>query len=328
MLSTKNVIIDYTDVPVTWIFETYCKLNNPLTGQNEKMKSLFNVNDKTPSMYVYFDPIQKIYKYKDFSTNKSGHGINLVMELFKINFADAANKIITEYKDYLKNNKEYKQSEFKECPKFKIGNYTVRSWNKTDADFWLTYNIGTTILNKYNVKPLENYTLEKNDDGSVLETVTISNGYSYGYFKNDGSLYKIYQPKSSKKFLKINSYIQGSDQLENHHNLLITSSLKDVMSIKSLKLNFDCIAPDSENTMISKEVIKDLIKKYKNISVMFDNDEAGINAMKKYKELYDFNVFLLPLSKDLSDSIKDYGFKKVFYTFVPLINKSFDNGKS
>jgi DNA primase len=100
------------------------------------------------------------------------------------------------------------------------------------------------------------------------------------------------------------------------------------MSIKSLKLNFDCIAPDSENTMISKEIITELMKKYKNISVMFDNDEAGIKAMKKYKELYNFNVFLLPLSKDISDSIKDYGFKKVFYTFVPLINKSFDNGKS
>lgn len=327
MLNTKNIIIDYTDVPVTWVFENYCKLNNCLSGQNEKMKSLFNANDKTPSMYIYLDNIKKEYKYKDFSTGKSGSGINLVMELFNITFVDAANKIINDYKDYLKNNKEYKQSEIIECSKFKIGDYKIRTWNKIDADYWLAYNIGSTILNKYNVKPLESYTLEKDNDG-ILEKITISNGYSYGYFKNDGSLYKIYQPKSNKKFLKVSPYTQGLEQLENYPNLLITSSLKDVMSIKSLKLNFDCIAPDSENTMISKEVITDLIKKYKNISVMFDNDEAGINAMKKYKELYNFNVFLLPLSKDISDSIKDYGFKKVFYTFVPLINKSFDNGKS
>lgn len=327
MLTTKNVIIDYKEVPVTWIFENYCNLNNSLIGQTEKIKSLFNPNDKTPSMCIYFDNTQKLYKYKDFSTGKSGSAINLVMELFNLPYVQAANKIIEDYKNYLKNNKEYKQFEIKECPKFKVGNYKIRSWNKLDADFWLRYNIGTSILNKYNVKPLENYTLEKDNEG-VLESITISNEYSYGYFREDGSLYKIYQPKSNKKFLKMDSYIQGLDQLENHHNLLITSSLKDVMSIKSLKLNFDCIAPDSENTMISKEIITELMEKYKNISVMFDNDEAGIKAMKKYKELYNFNIFLLPLSKDISDSIKDYGFKKVFYTFVPLINKSFENGKS
>ena len=44
MLTTKNVIIDYKEVPVTWIFENYCNLNNSLIGQTEKIKSL--VDDK------------------------------------------------------------------------------------------------------------------------------------------------------------------------------------------------------------------------------------------------------------------------------------------
>ncbi len=47
----------------------------------------------------------------------------------------------------------------------------------------------------------------------------------------DGTLYKIYQPKvQKKKFIKVTDYIQGSDQLAGHNHLVITSSLKDILS--------------------------------------------------------------------------------------------------
>jgi DNA primase len=55
---------------------------------------------------------------------------------------------------------------------------------------------------------------------------------------------------------------------------------------------------------------------------MFDNDESGVKAMQKYKEKYPFvKVALLPLSKDISDSIKDHGAKKVREHLVPILNK-------
>ena len=41
MLSTKNIITNLKDVPQTWIFEYYCNLEEPLTGQNVKLKSFF-----------------------------------------------------------------------------------------------------------------------------------------------------------------------------------------------------------------------------------------------------------------------------------------------
>jgi hypothetical protein len=48
--------------------------------------------------------------------------------------------------------------------------------------------------------------------------------------------------------------------------------------------------------------------------------------MEKYKEIYPNIVpVVLPMSKDLSDSIKDHGAKKVYYTMVPLLNKKLDN---
>ena len=153
--------------------------------------------------------------------------------------------------------------------------------------------------------------------------------YLYGYFKNDGTLYKIYQPKTlDKKFIKVADYIQGMAQCYNENYLIITSSLKDIMSIKSLKLNIDVIAPDSENTILKTDIMEDLNEKYKKIIILFDNDDAGIEAMKKYKEKYPYvEIALLPMSKDISDSIKDFGAKEVRNRLVPILDKKLQDGK-
>jgi hypothetical protein len=155
----------------------------------------------------------------------------------------------------------------------------------------------------------------------------ITGNYLYGYFKNDGTLYKIYQPKTlDKKFIKVSDYVQGSEQTKNNDFLLITSSLKDIMSLKSLKLKLDIIAPDSENSLIKKELMTEYVKTYKKMIVMFDYDEAGIKAMERYKELYpELVTTVLPMSKDPSDSIKDFGPKEVFLRIVPLLNKKLEN---
>jgi 5S rRNA maturation endonuclease (ribonuclease M5) len=155
----------------------------------------------------------------------------------------------------------------------------------------------------------------------------ITGNYLYGYFKADGTLYKIYQPKTlDKKFIKVADYVQGSEQLKNNKYLIITSSLKDVMALKSLKIPVDVIAPDSENSMIRKELMESYIKKYKKVILVFDFDDPGIKAMEKYKELYpEIEYTALPMSKDPSDSIKDYGAKEVYYRLVLLLNKKLED---
>ena len=55
MFKTKNLVHDIKDVPATWIFEHFCKLKEKLTGQDVKMKSVFNIREKTPSMCIYID---------------------------------------------------------------------------------------------------------------------------------------------------------------------------------------------------------------------------------------------------------------------------------
>lgn len=90
--------------------------------------------------------------------------------------------------------------------------------------------------------------------------------------------------------------------------------------MKSLGLNCDFIAPDSENTMIRANIVDDLKSKYQRILTLFDNDDAGIAAMKKYKEIYDIDYVYFDLEKDVADAVKVHGVSVVKHKLVPLIN--------
>jgi 5S rRNA maturation endonuclease (ribonuclease M5) len=205
-----------------------------------------------------------------------------------------------------------------------VTSFKVRQWSTQDQYFWTQFNIGSKLLEEFHVKPLESYCMTKDD-----KELCIKGLYLYGYFKADGTLYKIYQPKTlDKKFIKVTDYTQGIHQCTGEKYLIITSSLKDIMSIKSLKLkHLDIIAPDSENTILKNDLMEDLETKYKKIILLFDNDEAGLESMKKYKEKYPFvQMTVLPMSKDISDSIKDFGAKEVRNRLVPILDKKLNNG--
>jgi hypothetical protein len=84
MISTKNLVTNFSDVPKEWIFEYYLNLKERLTGQDVKMLSAFNSKDKIPSMFIYFDTSKAEYKFKDFSSGYQGDCINLVQHLFNL----------------------------------------------------------------------------------------------------------------------------------------------------------------------------------------------------------------------------------------------------
>lgn len=313
MLTTKFLVHDVHDVPVTWIFEYYARLPYKLSGQDIKIKSLWNSRDRNPSMFIYLDKGKGFYKFKDFSTGRQGSAVDMVKELYSEEFFKAATRIINDYNDYvLHNNGGYNVDEFKQHSKYQVCSYNSRKWNTKDQYYWTQFNIGSRILEHYNVRPLEDYTMckEEEDENKFL---TISSNYIYGYFRDNGELYKIYQPKvKEKKFIKVASYLQGQDQLKDQPNLMIVSSLKDLMAIRSLKIpGYDYVAPDSENSMIPKQQMLDFTSKYYNIHMILDNDDAGHKAMEKYSSLYDVTTFNLEMSKDIADSVRDFGPKAV-----------------
>ena len=322
MISTTALITSITDVPREWAFEYYLDLKEKLTGQNVKMLSVFNSRDKVPSMYVYFDVSSGKYKFKDFSSGCQGSHIDLVKDMYGISANDAMAKIILDYEAYIKNNGKREDLKLKVYDRYKVVDYEIRHWTNLDEAYWTSYKIGSKLLEYYNVAPLEFFRMEKEENGETISH-TFNRKYIYGYFRKDGSLYKIYMPKvTDKKFIKVENYIQGMDQLNsNHKTLVITSSLKDLMCFVRLGFHgVDVIAPDSENSLLTQIQIDKLEQRYKKIYVLFDNDVAGKNSMQKYEDLYGTKSILLDMSKDLSDSVKDFGLIKVKEALNPLLN--------
>lgn len=309
MISTKG-LFDITSVPITWVFEHYCKLTEKLSGQDVRMKSLFNSNDKTPSMFIYVNKEKGVYKYKDFSTNRGGDHVDLVQQLFGLpDRFSAIDRIVKDYSLY-KPGDAYTIQTFKQSPRYKVDTCTLRNWNTNDAKYWGQYNIGSKLLDFYNVKPIQEYVMFKEDDG-LYKSINVSSSILYGYFNKEEELCKIYQPTNSrKKFLKIKDYVQGSDQLQGKDKLFIASSMKDGLCLRTMFPDFDFIAPDSENSMIKKEFISQL--NHKEMYIIFDNDDAGRISTEKYCNMYpNLKPLYLQVEKDVADAVKAHGTKKI-----------------
>ena len=112
MFNTKQLVFTEKDVPSNWVFEYYLDLPEKLTGQDVKIKSIFNPNERTPSMCIFVDQINAQYKYKDFSSGKFGSKIDLVKELFHVGYPGAVEKIIEDFNSFIKNN-EFLNTNFK-----------------------------------------------------------------------------------------------------------------------------------------------------------------------------------------------------------------------
>ena len=73
--------------------------------------------------------------------------------------------------------------------------------------------------------------------------------------------------------------------------------------------------------MIKGYVIEHLKKKYKKIITLFDNDDAGKTAIKKYSNMYKLDGMIFPTAKDISDAMKENGFGYVHNILQPLLKR-------
>tara|TARA_R110000851_G_scaffold2136_3_gene8148 strand:- start:107 stop:1084 length:978 start_codon:yes stop_codon:yes gene_type:complete len=322
MFNTKNFIDKWENVPSTWVFEHYLNLPELLIGQDIKIKSIFNPMEKTPSFCIYVDQSIMQYKFKDFSTGKGGSKIDLIKFMFNLDVNNAITKLTSDYNKYNKSSQAINKT-VKSINRWKVDFIKKRQWTKLDKDFWLSFRIGKTLLTEYNVNPIEYYNLIK-DESDKIESLTINPKCGYGYFDKDNDVYKIYQPFNKKyKFCKVKSYLQGKDQLSyNKPYLVICSSLKDAMCLKSIGYNIDVISPDSENTIIKPHIIQNFKNKYQKVITVFDNDDAGKKAVKVYHDRYNIHGFVPTISKDISDAMREHGFDKVHKMLKPLLKQT------
>lgn len=327
MFSSRKYFKSVDNIPEPWIYKYYLGLTQDFTGKSIRVKSIFNENDKTPSMFIYMNREVNKIVYKCHSTGKSGFAITLVQELYELSYSDACEKIVKDYYDFCKTGEYKPVNIIVPNIKWAVVDYKIRAWCMHDAKFWLQFNIGSSMLEKYKVLPLSYYKVGQVniDTKEIIDPVEHTGNHMYGYFSGE-NLYKLYNPMSKrfKFFLEDGSYTQGSDQLQSYDTLVIASSLKDVMAIKSLGLTIDCIAPNSESTKLTTTQIEKYKKSYKHVVVCLDSDDAGVNSMKYYQERYDLPFIYLPREKDISDIIKHHGKDVALLDFYPKLQNAIE----
>jgi hypothetical protein len=307
------------DIPSQWIFKHFLNLDVDLVGQSITIKSPFNPNDKNPSFYLKYNDNFQQYFFIDYNRKIEGNAETFIKLLFNVS-VNEANSIIREAYNKSDDTKVYNCETQIESRKTKIIDYKLGYWTNKNYNFWLKFGINKFILDYYNVKPLSEFVIQ-----NINGVFTIKREILYGYFNKYGMLYKIYIPDSDFKFYYVQDFISGTCQLTYKTDyLLIMSSLKDMMSFKSLNIgNIECVAPNSETSFIRLGYINAYKVHYKKIGVLFDNDLAGINGSKSYKNYYNIEYLNLPLSKDVSDSVRDYGIEKVKEIIIPILIKHF-----
>jgi hypothetical protein len=309
MISTR-LVTNLWDVPREWIFEFYLTIGVKLNGESVKIKSIFNPSDKIPSMIIYFDGRSGQYKFKDLSSGYQGDAIRLVELLYNLNRDGAKAKIISDYEDYCSRSNTVVTETITAAARFKLSDFQIRHWNTNDKNYWSAYKISSSMLEAYNINPLEYYELTREKGEHEKDRMRVQRDCIYGYFKEDGTLYKIYQPKViAKKFLKIGDYVQGYEQLRyDSKYLVLVASLKDLLCFNLLGINnIEAIAPDAESTILPKEMIERLKDKYSRVFVLFDNDETGRRYSIRYHDEYGFTPIYLKSDKDIADAVKNQG---------------------
>ena len=292
-------------------------------------------NDKKPTASFFRDKKNELI-FHDFDGSFYGNFISVVMHLYNCSYYVALKTIandfgIIESKGYEKHIKEIAKSETVFTEKQSTSNIQVqiKEFTKKELDWWNSFGISLKTLNKFHVVSCANsflngFYFESSSDTSPMY------GY-YGGKKDEMELWRIYMPtKRTYRFLSNwkGSFCQGAKQLPvRGNNLIITKSMKDVMSL--YELNINSIAPTSENQIISYAQYDRLIKKFNEIFIMYDNDLAGVRGAHKYKKAFPGIrcIFIKrKYSKDISDMCKKKGLAHFLECEVEL-NEIFNNTK-
>lgn len=266
--------------------------------------------DKDPSFGIYTLDGNKIY-WKDLSKNISGGLWDMLGEYWGVNYKEVLNKV---WKDLPNITTTYAKSSKMGKPQ-SISNYTeetdlqckVREWKHYDIEYWESYGISLNWLKYADIYPISHKIVIKGDNKFIF----VADKYAYAYVerKDNKVTLKIYQP-FNKKFKWSNKHDRSVISLwtkipEYGDKLIICSSMKDALCVWA-NTGIPCIAIQGEGYTISDTAISELKRRYKEIYILLDNDEAGLEDARKLSESTRFTNLVLPDygAKDCSDLFK------------------------
>lgn len=265
--------------------------------------------DSKPSFGVFRKPEGHLV-FNDFGDNTAGETFDFIFKYYSEvcgirSYEGILDKFTSDFSNYSASyalDKEktptiprYKKKEFK----LEI---RIRNINSSDIMYWDKFGISQNTLKLYNVFPISYFYI--NGKGYKADPLA----YAYLEYKDDTIFIKIYQPynKDFKWISNTNfSVHQGYRILPLTGDLLIiTKSLKDVMSIRDVT-ELCAIGVQGEKARLKDTVLEEYRSRFKKIVAFFDNDNEGINLSKYFKRYYEIPYILIP-NDPSNPKIKDF----------------------
>jgi len=324
---TKETLFQY--ISDYDIFKYYCP---GFTAIGDKFNSSFR-KEKEASAVIYVNASGRLM-YNDF-IEPVKTSIGFVMALYNITYGKALHKVAADFRiddllyydsfDSIDNNKNKKAYITKYTPKASKGTSIIqvkrREWLTKDIEYWAQGNITPEIAKLFNVSPISYYWI----NGNRFTAASLHYDYPY-YWLDNILLRKLYAPQGNKytKWISNSGYgvFQGEHLLPRKGNLLIiTKSLKDVMSLYSL--GYTAIAPPNEHSITVKEYFNKQIQRFDRVVILYDNDEGGRSGAKKLQDLFNLEAIEYPIEKRAKDTfeyISLYGVDTTKQQLTKLLN--------
>lgn len=288
-----------------------CIINSPLRIDNNPSFSLYSK-----------DGINVLWT--DFSTKQHGGTIDLLKEYWGESYKDVLEHLWEDLPNITNTNPNFTNThrtyKVKSSSGFKL-ECKVRDWQDYDIEYWNSFGITLKWLKYADVYPISHKIVIKDDSRMVFPCDKLA--YAYVEFKEGNTTLKIYQPLNTRGYKWSNNHNRSVISLwtkvpEYGDKIVICSSLKDALCL-SCQTNIPAIAVQGEGYSISDTAVKELKRRYKQIYILFDNDNAGLTDSKKLAEQTGFTNITLPNinnTKDISDLYKSLEDKTKFKEII------------
>jgi len=294
---------------------------------NQSYPSPFRLKDENPSFRLQIGHRGDL-RFSDYGLNWFGDCFDFVQKLYGIDFKECLRQIDRDLNLGLAsgiNIPPVRKTAAVRYAKQKSTEIRIRSrvWSNKDREYWWgRYRISEAMLDFYDVKPLTHIWINGN---------RMAMGSSISYSFKIGRHYKIYRPFGKKTKWMSNTKkheIQGYEQLPHFGPLLIiTSSLKDVMTLNVL--GFNAIAFQSEMMIPDSSTMNELKQRFEEVVLLYDNDHTktenpGQTMALKLCEKFNLYNLVIPEeyedSKDVSDLVHKYGIIQGYKLLKTLID--------
>ena len=276
-----------------------CKINSPLRL------------DRSPS-FGLFSPNGSRITWIDFSSGERGGIFDLLGKMWNTNFKETLARIYKDFSKFKGTTKIEPTGHAPMTPHISTGNNDVimeckvREWRKHDIEYWGSYGISLEWLKYANVHPISHKIIIKKGQRYVFGADKYA--YAYAEFKDGKTTLKIYQPYNKQGFKWSNKHDRSVISLwtkipPTGDRVCICSSLKDALCLWS-NTGIPALAIQGEGYTISDTAVSELKRRFKNVYILLDNDEAGLKDAKILASKTRFTNIVLPNingAKDVSD---------------------------